>query len=222
MKIIEKLLINADLNYKKFNESIVKGNSPIMGVRIPKLRIIAKDIIKNKEVDIFFKEYEGVYFEEKLIKGLLLASDEDLFNKHIHDYLKTLDSWCLVDTFCNSCKFIKNNNDKYWEFIKSLINSNDEFIIRCGYVLIINYYINEDYINEIIELISKNFDYYYVNMAIAWCISEAYILYSSEIESLLKKKTLCEFVQNKAIDKINDSYRINVEDKVRLRSLKYF
>jgi len=220
--IVEKMKSIADLKYKKFNENLIGKNSPIIGVKIPELRKMTKNIIKSNQVNDFFNEYDGVYFEEKLIKGLLLASNEDLFNKYVNEYLKELDSWCLVDTFCNSCKFINNKKEKYWDFIKKLISSNEEFIIRCGYVLIINYYINDSYIDEIIELLVKKFDFYYVNMAIAWCISEAYVLYPLKMESLLKRKILCDFVQNKAIDKINDSFRVERESKVRLRDLKYF
>lgn len=222
MKIVEKMLNNADLTYKKFNENVVKGSSPIIGIKIPELRKIAKDILKSNKVDIFFKEYEGVYFEEKLIKGLLLASDEKRFNKLVDNYLKELDSWCLVDTFCNSCKFVGKNKDKYWEFIKNILNSNEEYIVRCGYVLLLNYYLSDSYIKEVIELLLKEFDFYYVNMAIAWCLCETYIKYPKIVEDILKQKKLSEFVQNKTIDKINDSFRVSLSDKVRLRDLKYF
>ena len=220
--IVEELLSIADNKYKKFNENLVKGNSPIIGVKIPKLRLMAKDIIKNNLIDDFMNNYEGIYFEEKLIKGVIIANDEDLFNKYVDDYLKELDSWCLVDTFCNSCKFIDNNKEKYWIFIKKLINSKEEFIIRCGYVLLLNYYIDDEYIKEVTDLLQIEYDFYYVNTAIAWCISEAFINYSTVIEKLLTKKILNEFVQNKAIDKIYDSYRVDIETKVRLRDLKYF
>ena len=221
-RIVKKMLDIADVKYKKFNENVVRGNSPIIGIRIPDLRKFAKEIISKNKVNKFFKEYEGIYFEEKLIKGLIISSNEEYFNKYVDEYLNELDSWCLIDTFCNSCKFINCNKEKYWGFVKNLINKQEEFIVRTGYVLILNYYLIDSYIDEIIELFCKNFDYYYVNMAIAWCICETYIKYPKKIEDLLNKKILCEFVQNKAIDKINDSYRVDRECKVRLRDLKYF
>lgn len=222
MNIVNKMLKNADLNYKKFNENVVRGNSPIIGIRIPELRKIAKDIIDRDSIDIFFKEYNGIYFEEKMIKGMIISSNEMLFDKYINNYLEELDSWCLVDTLCNDCKFIKLNLDKYWYFIKKLLNSNKEFVVRAAYVLILHYYLNDEYIKEVISLMQIHYDKYYVNMAIAWCISEMFIIYPERVETLLEKRVLSEFVQNKAIDKINDSYRVSVEDKVRLRELKYF
>lgn len=222
MKIVEKMLNRADLKYKVFNENLVKGNSPIIGIRIPELRQIAQEIIKNNQINDFFDSYEGIFFEEKLIKGLLLASDEILFIELVKDYLNELDSWCLVDTFCNSCKFIEKNKDKYWNFVKNLLNCDKEFIIRCGYVFILNYYLCDKYIDDVVTLLLKKYDYYYVEMAIAWCLSSVYINYPNIVEEILNKKMLSEFVHNKTIDKINDSYRVSVENKVRLRGLKYF
>lgn len=221
-KIVEKMFEKSEESIKLYDKNIVRGNSPFIGLRIPLVRKFAKEIIKNKKVSEFFLEYEGIYFEEKLIKGFIIASNEDYFNKYSLDYIKEFDSWCLVDTFCNSCKFIRNNKEKYFSFIKKLISSDEEFVIRCGYVMMLYYYLSDEYIDEIIDLCLMSSEYYYVNMAISWLISEVFIKYPLKIEKLLKSKKLGEFIQNKSIDKINDSYRVSNNIKVRLRDLKYF
>lgn len=216
IKELEKL---SDPVYQKFNQNVVKGDSPIIGVRIPTLRKIAKRIKKENKVDLFFQEYEGKYFEEKLIKGLLLASDKELFLERIDEYLEEIDSWCLCDTFCISCKFIKSELNEYFPLILKMLESDKEFIIRTGYVLILNYYINDEYIERVFELIKKDYSYYYVNMAIAWLISEIYLSYPVKVKELLASE-INEFVKNKAIDKINDSFRVSELEKMRLRKLK--
>lgn len=221
-KIVEKMHEKSEESIKLYDKNIVRGNSPFIGVRIPEVRKFAKEIIKNKKVSEFFLEYEGIYFEEKLIKGFIIASNEKYFNKYSLDYIKEFDSWCLVDTFCNSSKFIEKNKGKYFSFIKNLINSDEEFIIRCGYVMVLYYYLSDEYIDEILDLCLMSSEYYYVNMAISWLISEAFIKYPLKIEKLLKSKKLSNFIQNKSIDKINDSYRVSNDIKVKLRDLKYF
>jgi len=221
-KFVEKMFEKNEESIKLYDKNIVRGNSPFIGVRIPEIRKFAKEIIKNKKVSEFFLEYEGIYFEEKLIKGFIIASNEDYFNKYSLDYIKEFDSWCLVDTFCNSSKFIEKNKGKYFSFIKNLINSNEEFVIRCGYVMMLYYYLSDEYIDEVINLCLMSSEHYYVNMAISWLISEAFIKYPVRIEKLLNSKKLSEFIQNKSIDKINDSYRVSNDIKVRLRDLKYF
>lgn len=217
---VGKLFEKSEKSIILYDKNIVKGNSPFIGVRIPKVRKIANDIIKSDEINLFFQEYDGVYFEEKIIKGIIISSKEDLFNKYVLDYIKTLDSWCLVDTFCNSCKFIGNNKDKYWEFVKNLIKSDKVFVIRTGYVLMLNYYLDDKYIDEVINISCENYDFYYVSMAIAWLISEAYIKYPEKIIELLRNRKLNDFVHEKVIDKINDSFRVSLEDKRFLRGLK--
>lgn len=221
-EFVEKLFQKSEESIKLYDKNIVKGNSPFIGVRVPEVRKISQEIIKNNQVEDFFNEYDGIYFEEKLIKGIIIASNEDYFDKFAGNYLKELDSWCLVDTFCNSLKFIKSNREKYWVLIKKMIDSDKEFTIRTGYVMMLNYYLEDKYIDEVINFCLKKSDFYYVNMAIAWLISEAFIKYPKEIEELLNSKKLSEFIQNKAIDKINDSYRVDKNIKVRLRDLKYF
>lgn len=219
-RIGKELFEIAEENYKRFNENVVKGNSPIIGVRIPKLRKIANQIIKENRVEEFFKEYEGEYFEEKLIKGVIIASKEEYFKKYNDDYLLELDSWCLVDTYCNSCKFIAKKSEKYWDFVKKLLDSDKEFVIRCGYVLLLNYFLSIEYIEEVIEFCKRDYKEYYVNMAIAWVLSEAYISFSGLVKKLLKEKILNEFVHEKTIEKINDSFRVSNSEKRSLRELK--
>lgn len=219
-KVIEKLFEYSEESIKLYDRNIIKGNSPFIGVRIPILRKLAKNIIKDNLVENFFINYEGKYFEEKLLKGLIIASKEEYFFELNSEYLNELDSWCLVDTYANSCKFINNNLDKYWDFVKSLIDNKNEFIIRCGFVFILYYYLDDKYIDEIIKLVLKKYDYYYVNMAIAWLLSEIYIKYPMKVMNLLESSILCNFVHEKTIDKINDSFRVSDEDKRILRGLK--
>lgn len=218
--VVKELFELAEENYKRFNENVVRGNSPIIGVRIPTLRKIANKIIKEKRVSEFLENYEGKYFEEKLIKGVIIASSEEYFKKYGNDYNKELDSWCLVDTYSNSLKFIGRKQDKYWDLVKELLNSKEEFIVRLGYVLMLNYYLTDKYIDEVIVLCKKEYDEYYINMAIAWLISEAYINYPKKITNLLKLRELSDFVHEKSIDKINDSFRVSNSEKRRLRELK--
>ncbi|MGN1123024.1 MAG: hypothetical protein ACI4RR_01670 [Eubacterium sp.] len=63
-------------------------------------------------------------------------------------------------------------------------------------------------------------DEYYVNMAIAWALSVAYIKYEDKVLDILKNKTLDAFVHNKAIQKIRESNRVDKAKKEYLKALK--
>ena len=86
--------------------------------------------------------------------------------------------------------------------------------MRFGVVLLLNYYINETYIDEVIKLVkSINNDNYYVKMAISWLISICYIKYKNKTIELFKNNDFDKFIINKSISKINDSHRVNKADK---------
>ena len=57
-------------------------------------------------------------------------------------------------------------------------------------------------------------------MAIAWLISFAYIKQKEKTEKYLLSNNLDKFTLNKSIQKICESYRVNDEDKQKLRKLK--
>ena len=57
---------------------------------------------------------------------------------------------------------------------------------------------------------------YYVNMALAWLISFAFMKFKEKTYELLNKKALSKFVQNKAICKCRDSFRVDKTDKENL------
>lgn len=89
--------------------------------------------------------------------------------------------------------------------------------IRFALVLLLNYYINDDYIDEVIKLSKevKNSNYY-VLMANAWLISCLYIKYPDIIYPLLINNTWDIDTTKKAIQKIKDSYKVSTENKNKL------
>ena len=85
----------------------------------------------------------------------------------------------------------------------------------------LNYYLTDEYIDEILQKVDKIISKeYYVQMAIAWLISFAYIKQKEKTGKYLLKNNLDKFTQNKSIQKICESYRVNNEDKEKLRKLK--
>jgi len=74
--------------------------------------------------------------------------------------------------------------------------------------------------DEIFELCENYKDHYYVKMAIAWLVSMCYIKHKGRTLTFLKKNKLDVWTNNKAIQKIIDSHRVDEEEKKMLRGLK--
>ena len=122
-----------------------------------------------------------------------------------------IDSWALTDTLVASYKIFKKGDFSSYAYY--LILDSREFFVRIGYIILLDYYVDDDHISDILSLCQKESSYYYVNMAISWLIQVCFIKYRENVLELLKSKKLSPFVQNKAISKIRDSLKVSKEDK---------
>lgn len=220
---INELYSLQDLKYRDFNKRIV-GKDNLIGVRTPKLKRIAKSIARENYNE-FFTNNKHEYFEETLVHGLVLGYlklDFDELKPCINTFLPYIDNWAVCDmTVANLKIFKKNKNkDKYFNEIKNYINNDNPWINRFGYILILNYFIEEKYIDEIFKLCEIYKDHYYVKMGIAWLISICYIKQKGRTLTFLKNKKLDKWTYNKSIQKIIESNRVSNEDKKMLRGMK--
>ena len=211
----------SDEKYKNFHSRIIGNkNSKILGIKVPNLKKIAKEISKGNYTT-FIKENKNEYYEEIMIHGLILGYlkiEENELLKLLDEFLKYIDNWAVCDTMCANLKqFKKININKVNKYLKS----KNPWIVRVGIVLLLNYYIEEKNLSFIFDTCNKlKIDHYYVNMAIAWLISICYIKCPESTLKYLKKNNLNTFTQNKAISKICDSYRVDKKSKEILKLLK--
>ena len=63
---------SVDEKYKQFHSSLCPGTNNIMGVRLPRLREIAKQVAKESPIE-FLDRYQCQVYEEKLIYGLAIG-----------------------------------------------------------------------------------------------------------------------------------------------------
>ena len=212
-----------DLKYKEFHSKLIMSDK-LIGVRTPELKRIAKVIARSNYED-FFKENRHELYEENLVHGLVLGYlklDFIELKPLVEDFIPYIDNWAVCDATVANLKVYKKNKTKDIVFneIKNYLKNDNPWINRFGYVLLLEYFIEEKYMDEIFELCENYKDHYYVKMAIAWLISMCYIKYKGRTITFLKKHKLDVWTHNKAIQKIIDSYRVDNMDKVILRGLK--
>ena len=218
-KFIEYLFSLKDDEYQKFNQKIVKTDN-IIGIRLPILKNIAKIIAKNDYLS-FIKNNKHQYSEEIMLHGLVITYLKIDFNESIKlfdEYIKYIDSWATCDSVVMNYKIVSKNLDICLIKIKEYLKSDKPFIKRVGIVLLF-YYLNDDYIDEVLKLINsiKSEDYY-VKMANAWLISICLVKYYDKTVKFLKSCQLDDWTYNKALQKAIESYRI--KDKETLRKMK--
>lgn len=222
-EIREKLYQMQDLKYKKFHSSLCPNVDNIIGVQVPKLRELAKELSKSE-----FRKYleldDITFYEEKVIQGVLIGISNlsiEETKTYLEKFIPKIDSWAVCDVVCSSLKIANKHQDEIWKFLEKYINSNKEFEIRFALVMYLNYYLNDNYINKVIEKIQKiKSDKYYVQMAIAWLLSISYLKQKEKTLSYLNNNDLDDFTYNKALQKIIESYRVCKEEKEIIKCMK--
>ena len=199
-KIREELFEKQDLKYKKFHSSLCPNVDKIIGVRVPELRKMAKEI-SLKEHEQFLTQSHDEYYEELVLQGLVIGYAKISIEKTL-EYLKIfvpkINSWAVCDTTCSNLKITKRYMKEMWEFLEQYISSKNEYEIRFALVMYLNYYLTDEYIDLILQKIDKITNKeYYVQMAIAWLISFAYIKQKEKTEKYLLKNNLDKFTKNK-------------------------
>ena len=226
--ILQELIDLKDEKYKEFNKKLCPDTKrEILGIRVPALRKLAQNIVKNEEYNWkeFIKNDNPKYFEEVILQGLIIAySKNELEEKieYIKNIIPRIDSWAMTDTIIPTLKIKEKDLDKYWKFILTYINSEKEFEVRYSVISMLDYFIIDDYVDKVINILNNiSHEGYYVKMAVAWTLAEIGIKYNNKAMIFLKgKNNLDKFTYNKTLQKMIESYRITDEQKSILRKMK--
>ena len=224
--IREKLKELSEPEYAKFNKKLCPDTKKqVLGIRIPKLRALAKEILKEEDWRYFIENVDINCFEETILKGLVIAySKIDLKEKLIlvKEFIPNMDSWAITDTFCPTLKIKPKELEEIWNFILPYTKSKKEFEARFSIIMMLNYYITEEYVDKVIKAIDEiENDAYYVQMSKAWLIAEIGIKFNEKAMRYLEgENKLDKFTYNKSLQKMIESYRISDETKTMLKNMK--
>jgi hypothetical protein len=110
--------------------------------------------------------------------------------------------------------------DLAFEKAKRYVCSEKPFTRRWGYVIFFTGLAkDENNVSPILSLM-KNDDEYYVQMAEAWLLCELAVFHGDLVLEFMRASKLKYNILGKAIQKIQDSYRISEADKQAFRALR--
>lgn len=213
----------ADENYKEFQAKITPTAKPILGVRVPLMRTLAKEIL-HYDWRSWLVNSPNDYFEEISLKGFVIGYAKISIIERIELttwFLPYIDNWATCDSFVATLRFKNEEKDSFWHFIEPLMFSDYEFTARFAIVAALSLFNDEAYL----PTITSSFDHishegYYVKMAVAWAISALAVDNPDDIERYLKHNNLDIFTHNKAIQKCCESFRIPSNKKTIWKTLK--
>lgn len=211
-------------NYQTFSSSLIPNSKPLLGVRIPVLRKLAKEIAKEEDWILFLEEGAEEYFEEMTIKAFVIGyakADIEVILEQAGHFIPKISDWSVCDSFCSTFQIAKKNRQRVWEFLMPYLKSDKEFELRAAAVLMMDYYLTEEYIEQVLAAYNQISPVgYYTQMGVAWGIATAYAKFPKQTMVFLQENTLDNFTYNKAITKMLESYRVPSEDKAILQGMK--
>ncbi len=217
-KALAKLQEKRDEQYAAFHSRLLKNEKiKLIGVRTPCLRAFAKEW--KGETDAFLA-FPDEYYEITFLKCALVgALKYEEFIGRVDKVVPLLDNWATCDTFTAPC--VRNRREEFLPFIQKYLQSDREFTVRYGLVMLLHYYVDEQYLPVIFKSVEEleKIDYY-VMMGAAWLIAEVIVKYYEEGVRFLKEGSLPTITHNKAIQKACESFRVKGEEKAYLKSLR--
>lgn len=222
-KIKQQLVVLAEDEYRLFSSSLLPNIDNVLGVRLPLLRKIARQLSQENWREYLQTAREGS-FEETMLQGMVIgcvkcSAEERLL--HIQNFVPKIDNWSVCDSFCVGLKFTKEHQGQVWNFLQPYFVSEQEFEIRFAVVMLLFYYIEETYIGEVLNILDAvQHDGYYAKMAVAWAISICYVQFPERTMSYLKNNRLDDLTYNKTLQKISESLKVDKETKKQIRAMK--
>lgn len=226
-KTIPELLQNlAEQGNKKFTAMLNPGVDGVLGIRIPHLRHLARQIA----ADSAWRDYVATaadtdFMESRMLHGMVIAyakgigTDERL--KLVKEWVPRINSWSVCDNVCCTFKPKPCERAQWWRFIQPYFKSEREYELRFAVVMALDAFVDEEHIAQILQIVDGiRHDGYYVKMAVAWLLSVCFVKFPEATMPYLRHNSLDDFTHNKAIQKICESFRATDEQKADVRRLK--
>lgn len=222
-EVLERLRAKQDPKYRDFHSGLCPGTANILGVRVPDQRKLAMEIARGNYQE-FLREARGEFYEELSVEGLVIATARMSFPERLEllrRFVPRINNWATCDTVCASLWFRPDELEKGWEFITQYRGSRREFELRFMFVMMLDHFLRDEYIERVLaEVAAVRSESYYVKMAQAWLVAEVFIKFRELGLEFLRGDNLLPWTQNKAIQKIRESYRVSDTDKELVKSLK--
>ncbi len=212
-----------DLSYKKFQSKLIPtiNSDCVIGVRTPALKKLGKQLLGTPEAEEFLKYLPHTYYEENNLHAFFITKikDYDSCIDALEKFLPFVDNWATCDGM--SPKIFKKHLDRLQEQIKIWIDSEDIYTIRFAIKMLMDFYLDDNFSEEYLELVSKvRSDEYYVKMMAAWYFATALAKQWDATVFYIENQCLDVWIHNKTIQKAVESYRITKEQKEYLKTLK--
>ena len=223
MTLRERLFALKDESYAQFQGALIPNipKETVIGVRMPMMRKLAKEIAGEAETQAFLTELPHAYYDENILHSVLLSQMKDYSAcmEAVEAFLPHIDNWAVCD--CLSPKVFAKHKPELMGKIRKWVKSEHVYTCRFGLEMLMTHFLDGDFKPEYLDLaVSVKLEDYYAKMMAAWFFATALAKQWDAAVAVLEEKRLEPWTHNKAIQKARESYRITREQKEYLKTLK--
>lgn len=222
MTLREQLLEMAEPGYRDFHAALLPGVGNIIGIRLPRLRAIAREIARG-DWRAFLASDDVRYYEERMLRGLVIGyakcpPEEKL--GYVARFVPEIDNWAVCDCFCWRLRAAERG--PMWEFIQPWFRSGAEYGQRFAVVMALGNFVDAEHLETLLEHFSAfRHEGYYARMGVAWAVSVCFVKFPERTMRWLQEACpLDDWTFNKSLQKIVESYRVADADKTAVRAMK--
>ena len=210
-------LAQGNESYAAFNRRIVNTKMEVIGVRVPDLRRLERELAGNMsaaDISRLLAAPSNLY-DYVLLCGLLInrakISDEEAI-RLTRQYLPRVDSWAHIDVFVEKKR--RFAGEVWWDFALECLQNEDEFTVRYGVISLMTNFLDEAHIDQAFAALRDiKHNGYYVKMALAWLYATAAVNFFELTLAELENEHIDAWTRNKAYQKMRESRRFTPEQQ---------
>lgn len=225
-EVRQRLFDLAEEDYQKFSSGLIPGVEHMLGIRIPQLRKLAKELVREEgEPGDCLKgclRWRGpLYFEEKQLQAFVIGYSKAGIREIIEAlrcFIPSVDNWSVNDSLCSSLKIARKYPEDIWSLLMEYKDSESEFEVRVVAVTLMAQYLVPEYIDRVLAVLGElPVRGYYASMGIAWAYATAWAKFPEKTKGYLTGHPIDRETYRKTLQKCMESYRIGEEDKAWIR-----
>ena len=222
--VFQRLSELSDPTYRDFHAGLIPNISPetILGVRVPALRKLARELRGSAEAQEFMAALPHEYYDENCLHGLLINDIKDFGAtvSALDAFLPYVDNWAVCDLI--SPRSFKSRPPELAAHVRRWLDSSHSYTVRFGIGVLMSFYLDEGFEPAQLEAVAERCcEEYYVNMMVAWYFATALAKQPEAALPYIENRRLSRWTHNKAIQKSRESRRIPDETKAYLKTLRW-
>lgn len=222
--VFQRLSELSDPTYRDFHAGLIPNISPetILGVRVPALRKLARELRGSAEAQEFMAALPHEYYDENCLHGLLINDIKDFGAtvSALDAFLPYVDNWAVCDLI--SPHSFKSRPPELAAHVRRWLESSHSYTVRFGIGVLMSFYLDVGFEPAQLEAVAERCcEEYYVNMMVAWYFATALAKQPEAALPYIENRRLSRWTHNKAIQKSIESRRIPDETKTYLKALRW-